>query len=337
MAPEQIRADATIDGRADLFSLGAVLYEMLTGTQPFTGETVSEIMQRVLDAEPPPPSTLNSRVPARLDAIVLRMLAKQPGERFASARSLFRELRHLEERLEERTTREAADEAEAVAAAAGAVVPNDGDKTLVLAAAQPEAARRTSRSMRRVAALVAAGVAVGVVALIPLRFQFSDAKATRTEVAAASPAVVAEPPPAAEPAPPPTAEPPPPPEPAKAAPAPPPKRVAAPRPAPKPPAPRPPRSAAPPPAPPPVQAAVQPARPATPPPPQTAKLLFAVSPWGDVYIDGKRRGTTPPISVLELPPGRHRLEIRNSAKLPYLTDITLQAGASHTVEYTFPN
>jgi outer membrane biosynthesis protein TonB len=187
--------------------------------------------------------------------------------------------------------------------------------------------------------LAAAGLVLGGLALIPLRLQFSDANARRTEIAAASaPAVVdavPAPAPAAEPAPPapPRAiEPPPPPGPVKVAPPPPPKRVAAPRPAPKP-AP-PPKPAAAPPAP--VQvAAAPPPTPVTPPPAQTSKLLFSVSPRGDVYIDGKHAGSTPPLSVLELPPGRHKVEIRNATQMPYLSYITLQAGASQTVQHTF--
>jgi serine/threonine-protein kinase len=341
MAPEQIRADATIDGRADLFSLGAVLYEMLTGRPPFTGETVHEIMEQVLSADPPRPGTVNARLAPELDALVMRLLAKKPGDRFPSARSLFRELRRLEERLEERTTREAADEAEAAAASAGAPGSSDGDKTLVLAAAPAPPARRATLSTPRVVAFVGAAIVLAGVALIPLRLQFSDANARRTEVAAAAaPAVVDAPPaPASEPVPPeppPAAEPPPPPEPVKAAPAPPPKPAAAAhKPAKHARAPAPPPRAAHPPAPP-VQVAAQPPRP-VPARPQTAKVLLNVSPWGDVYVNGKRQGTTPPLSVLELPPGRHRLEIRNSALPPYLTEITVQAGASVSVQYTFQN
>ncbi|MGH8680675.1 MAG: PEGA domain-containing protein, partial [Burkholderiales bacterium] len=73
-------------------------------------------------------------------------------------------------------------------------------------------------------------------------------------------------------------------------------------------------------------------KPAAPPP---AKLLLSVTPWGNVYIDGKHAGTAPPLSVIELPPGRHKVEIRNSTQLPYLGYITLQAGASHRVQHTF--
>jgi len=337
MAPEQIRADATIDGRADVFSLGAMVYEMLTGRAPFIGETVHEIMERVLGADPPPPSTLNARVSPELDAMVLRMLAKRAEDRFPSARSLFRELRRVEEQLEGRTSREAADEAEVAAAAAGSNALGEGDKTLVLPTAPIAPGARAPWSMRRRIALAAAGIVVAIAVLIPLRLQFSHANATRTEGAAAPPMVAAAPAPAPSPGPPP-AEPAPAPPPVKAEPAPPAvKRAAAPRPQPK--APTPPRAPVAGPAPtlpPPAQvAAAPPPKPAAPPPPQTSKLLLTVTPRGDVYIDGKHAGTAPPLSVIELPAGRHKVEIRNSTQLPYLGYITLQAGASHSVQHTF--
>jgi serine/threonine-protein kinase len=334
MAPEQIRADATIDGRADLFSLGAVLYEMLTGRAPFTGETVHEIMEQVLGADPPPPGIVNAHVPPALDALVMRMLAKQPADRPPSARSVFRELRRIEERLEERTTREAADEAEVVIAVAP--TPSDGDKTLVLAAPPAAPTVHAWRSTRRMVALVAAGLVLAGLALIPLRLQFSDANARRTELAAVPPPAVMDtvPAPASEPAQP---EPPPlvviveplPPPPKVS---PPPKRTAARRPPANAPAPRPAPGAGPPSA---QVAAAPSSKPAPPPAPQTGKLLLSVTPRGDVYIDGKHAGSAPPLSVIELPPGRHKVEIRNSTQLPYLSYITLQAGASHSVQHTF--
>jgi serine/threonine-protein kinase len=70
---------------------------------------------------------------------------------------------------------------------------------------------------------------------------------------------------------------------------------------------------------------------------ETAKLTLSVLPWGEVYIDGKLRGTTPPLAEIELPPGRHRLEIRNSAQLPYLTVVDVRAGDTHSVRYRFAN
>jgi serine/threonine protein kinase len=84
MSPEQIRGGEEIDFRSDMFSLGGVLYHMLTGARPFGGSTAYELMDEILGKEPPPPSTLNSGVPPALDGIVLRALGKSRDERFDS-------------------------------------------------------------------------------------------------------------------------------------------------------------------------------------------------------------------------------------------------------------
>jgi serine/threonine-protein kinase len=81
----------------------------------------------------------------------------------------------------------------------------------------------------------------------------------------------------------------------------------------------------------------QPVDPPKPPGRETAKLKLAVSPWGEIYIDGKLRGTTPPLAEIELPPGRHRLEIRNSAQMPYLAVVELEAGDNRQIQHRFAN
>jgi hypothetical protein len=68
---------------------------------------------------------------------------------------------------------------------------------------------------------------------------------------------------------------------------------------------------------------------------KTATLVFDVSPWGEIYIDGKPHGTTPPVKTLDLPPGRHRIEVRNSAQLPYLSSHTLQPGDVRRIRHHF--
>jgi CRP-like cAMP-binding protein len=84
MSPEQIRGSEEIDFRSDMFSLGGVLYHMLTGTRPFGGSTAFELMEQILDKDPPPPSSLQPGVPAAMDEVVLRALGKSRSDRFES-------------------------------------------------------------------------------------------------------------------------------------------------------------------------------------------------------------------------------------------------------------
>ena len=87
MAPEQTLGK-TIDRRADVWALGVVLYWMCTGAKPFAGDSEGAIIQQILYATPPPPSQRNSNVDAEIDRIVLNALAKDPEQRYASARAL---------------------------------------------------------------------------------------------------------------------------------------------------------------------------------------------------------------------------------------------------------
>jgi hypothetical protein len=94
MAPEQVRGDQ-VDSRADVFSLGSVLYEMVTGHQAFRRETVPETMTAILREDPPEPVESGIVVPASLDRLIRRCLEKRPDERFQSARDLAFDLEAL--------------------------------------------------------------------------------------------------------------------------------------------------------------------------------------------------------------------------------------------------
>jgi len=87
MAPEQAMGEKSIDARADLYSLGAVTYEMLAGEPPFTGPTAQAIVAKVMTASPAPLTTLRPKVPAHLDAAVQHALEKLPPDRVATARA----------------------------------------------------------------------------------------------------------------------------------------------------------------------------------------------------------------------------------------------------------
>ncbi|HYX89431.1 MAG TPA: protein kinase [Gaiellaceae bacterium] len=98
LSPEQARG-SPVDQTSDLYSVGVVLYEMLTGQVPFTGDTPLEIAMKHLSAVPKPPSELRPEVPHDLDLIVLRALAKNPDDRYQTADEFDRDLAQVAEGL----------------------------------------------------------------------------------------------------------------------------------------------------------------------------------------------------------------------------------------------
>ena len=94
MAPEQLEG-RVVDARSDLFSFGAVLFEMLSGSRAFAGDNPADVRAAILEHEPPAVSSLQPTVPAAMDEIVRRCLAKNPNERWESADAVVRELRQV--------------------------------------------------------------------------------------------------------------------------------------------------------------------------------------------------------------------------------------------------
>ena len=92
MAPEQIEG-REVDARSDIFSLGAVIYEMVTGQRAFKGESPASVIGAILKDEPAPMKTLQPLTPAALDHVVTACLAKDPDERWQSAADIARELK----------------------------------------------------------------------------------------------------------------------------------------------------------------------------------------------------------------------------------------------------
>ena len=94
MPPEQFTG-APIDGRADIFSLGVVLYWLATGEQPFPGEGITAVSYKVVHTDPVPPRKLNPSMPAELEAVILKCLAKSPDDRYQTGEELARDLGDL--------------------------------------------------------------------------------------------------------------------------------------------------------------------------------------------------------------------------------------------------
>ena len=94
LSPEQAMG-GNVDGRSDLFALGVVLYECVTGQPAFHGASLIEIAANVIHVEPPPPSTVNPDLPNELDSVILKTLAKNPEKRYQSADELISAMRSV--------------------------------------------------------------------------------------------------------------------------------------------------------------------------------------------------------------------------------------------------
>src|SRR4029077_11876736 len=102
MSPEQVRG-ADLDRRTDLFSLGAVLYEMATGAMPFTGSTSGVIFEAILNRAPVPPVRLNPAVPAELERVINKSLEKDRTMRYQSAADMRADLRRVKRETDSST------------------------------------------------------------------------------------------------------------------------------------------------------------------------------------------------------------------------------------------
>lgn len=194
MSPEQFMGH-TVDGRSDLFSCGVILYQLLTGERPFTGETSTTIMYKVLREEPAPPSALNLSLAPALDAVIAKALAKQPAQRFQNGRAFAAALRAAIADQQEEIAFAAANQAQpAIATTTSTASQSFAAAPLPVAPPQPRRAP--------VGAWVAAGaaavavVAGGYLVLMPGRTgapAVAQAAAPTTAPAAVATAPAAEP------------------------------------------------------------------------------------------------------------------------------------------------
>jgi serine/threonine protein kinase len=95
MSPERTRGTSDLDGRSDLYSLGAAVYALLTGHAPFSGSTLVEKITRIRQSQPEKPTKYQLAIPHRFEAVVLRLLAKGPEDRYQSAAEMLKDMDKL--------------------------------------------------------------------------------------------------------------------------------------------------------------------------------------------------------------------------------------------------
>ena len=115
MSPEQLRGDP-VDGRSDLFSLGVILYTMLTGHRPFQGNSARTVSVRVANHDPVPATAFNTELPPKLDCVIARAIAKNPAERYQTGMEMVLDLQRLRDGIE-------------LASRGDAVLPKESNRT----------------------------------------------------------------------------------------------------------------------------------------------------------------------------------------------------------------
>jgi len=192
MSPEQVRAKE-LDGRSDLFSFGAVLYEMATGTMPFRGESSGVISREILDHDPLPAVRLNPNLPSKLEDIINKALEKDRELRYQHASEMRADLKRLKRETESRHGVPASSGSVAVAQESGAQVAaqpqslGSGSSPALAPSPSSSAVRVVElpiTSGRKLSKILAPAAVVLVAALIAGGLYFRSRSATSTKKAA---------------------------------------------------------------------------------------------------------------------------------------------------------
>src|SRR5215471_18434863 len=165
MSPEQVTGES-LDGRSDIFSFGVVLYECVTGHQPFKGKTSGVILSEILNRTPPPPLTFNPDLPLRLQEIIVNCLEKDRELRYQDAAALRTDLKRLKRDLES-----------GARTAARISVPIDApsSNTQTISVSMPQPAAPASRGRGWIAGAIAVAAVVATAAAAFFMFRTSTA------------------------------------------------------------------------------------------------------------------------------------------------------------------
>ena len=318
LAPEQLEG-GTVDARTDIHALGVVFYELLAGRKAFSGDTVDQITSAVLNNHPAPAHEIRSHVPVVLSAIAAKAMARDRKQRYGSAAAMAAELRRWFEQQAMASTSEGPP-----SGPSGALpqeVPAGPAPSVV-----PQGQRRLQQVLWTVTALVAAATAgfftrgqsepvtpppvlaatAAATAVLPTPAPVATRLTPVATPAANTVAVTTDNRPAARAAP---------------------LVATAQGAATKPVSARNKAVAMPP--------AREPAAAAPAAPLATGTLQLAVSPWGNVDVDGSPAGTTPPLTRLTLPEGTHTITLRNDDFPPYTTTVQVSADQPTSLRHRF--
>lgn len=305
-SPEQVIGEK-IDERSDIFSLGAVLYEMLTGVPPFAGGRLHEIAHQVINDVPPAPSTRNRSVSSAFDVIVAKAMPKRPDDRYRNAREMAAELRRAAHAApaitpEALAALEPETALQPIADEASVANPPADDPKLIEALSAPAEFPAVDSSRRWLPLAFYTAPVVLLVALagwMLLSPETPEPPPGSAKIAVAidttqgvpttaspgetsAPSLLTKAEPIASPAAIPTVKE---------------EAVSAPK--------------------------------------STARLTLTVSPWGEVFVDGQRKGISPPMKELKLPPGKYTIEIRNTTFPPYRQSVDLRGATSAKINHKF--